>query len=224
MSENTGFDAREQLLDAMRWRRACKRYDPTRHVSDEDFQAILEAARLTPSSFGLEPWKVLVVEGTELTEALEGVAWGMKKNADRNVVILARRKMNAFSLHVGHMMGEVQGLTDGEDRGKRRLMFGNFQLNDFHLDTPERVFAWSRMQCYLMLETMLMSAALLRVDSTPVEGFNIDKANDLLASRGLMDPEEFGVAVLCQFGYRDPSHLATAKTRQDFADVFEVVR
>lgn len=208
------------LLDALRWRMACKRYDPTRQVSDEDFRAILEAGRLSPSSFGLEPWHVLVVEDTELRGELEDTCWGMKKNASRTVVILARKKVGAFSLHAGHMIAIVQGLRD-EAKGDRRLMLAQFQSRDFDLTTPEALFSWSCRQCYLMLANMLSAAAELHVDATPVEGFPVERVNELLAQRGLMDPEEYGVAVMAQFGYRDPSHREVIKTRQPFEDVFQ---
>lgn len=209
-------------LDALNWRMACKRYDPTRSVSDEDFRAICEAGRLSPSSFGLEPWKVLVIEDEALLSEMQSFCWGMKKNASRTVVILARRKVGAFSLHAGHMIAEVQGLRD-EEKGNRRLMLAKFQGEDFGLTTPEALFGWARCQCYIMLANMLTCAAELRVDATPVEGFPMGRLNDLLAERGLIDPEEFGVAVMAQFGYRDPSHKEVVKTRQDWADVFETV-
>ena len=208
------------LLDALRWRMACKRYDPSRAVSDEDFRAICEAGRLSASSFGLEPWHVLVVENPELRAELEATCWGMKKNAPRTVIILARKKVGAFSLHAGHMIAIVQGLRD-EEKGNRRLMLAQFQSQDLGATTPEALFDWSRRQCYIMLGNMLSAAAELGVDATPVEGFPVEKLNALLAERGVMDPEEYGVAVMCQFGYRDPSHKEVIKTRQPYADVFE---
>ena len=208
------------LLDALRWRMACKRYDPTRQVSDEDFRAICEAGRLSPSSFGLEPWHVLVVENAELRKELEDTCWGMKKNASRTVVILARKKVGAFSLHAGHMIAIVQGLRD-EEKGNRRLMLAQFQSQDLGVTSPDDLFDWSRRQCYIMLGNMLSAAAELHVDATPVEGFPVEKLDALLAERGVMDPEEFGVALVCQFGYRDASHKKVIKTRQAYEDVFE---
>ena len=74
-----------------------------------------------------------------------------------------------------------------------------------------------------MLANMLTAAALLRVDATPVEGFPVDEVNDLLVRRGLMDPEEFGVCVMAQFGYRDESHAPVVKSRQSFEDVFTIL-
>ena len=213
---------REQILDAMRWRMACKRYDPTRQVSDEDFRTICEAGRLSPSSFGLEPWHALVVENGDLMDELLQACWGMKRGASRTVVILARRRMGAFTPHVSRILNHVQKL-DEQAKGERRLNLARFQSQDFHLTTPEALFDWSCRQCYIMLANMLTAAAMLRVDATPVEGFPMDKVNELLVRRGLMDPEEFGVCVMAQFGYRDPSHFPVTKSRQSFEDVFTIL-
>lgn len=211
-----------EILDALRWRMACKRYDPTRQVSDEDFRAICEAGRLSPSSFGLEPWHVLVIEDAGLLEEMLGVCWGMKRNASRTLVILARKNVSAFSRYVSAQMGGVQGLVDDE-KGARRLALTKFQQQDFKLTTPEALLDWARCQCYLMLANMLSAAAELHVDATPVEGFPKDELNALLAERGAMDPEQFEVAVIAQFGYRDPSHKQVVKTRRAFEDVFETI-
>ena len=113
-SSNHAFhtqDARK-LVKALETRFACKRYDPNGHVPDEDFELILEAARLSPSSFGFEPWKLLVLEDKALVEELRGQAWGAKKNADRTVVILARRGVDANSEWVRHITRDVQGMSE----------------------------------------------------------------------------------------------------------------
>ena len=81
-------------------------------VSDEDFRTICEAGRLSPSSFGLEPWHVLVVENDELTEELLKTCWGMKRGASRTVIILARRRMGAFTPHVSRILNHVQKLDE----------------------------------------------------------------------------------------------------------------
>lgn len=214
----------ENLEDMFKTRFTCKRYDPTRPITDDDLLTILESARLSPSSFGLEPWKFLVVgQNSSLTAPLQEVAWGMKRNAPYTVIILARKHMGADDPHVKHMMVDIQHVAD-EDLQARRDMFAAFQKDDLCIaDDPRLMFEWSCRQCYIALANMITTCALLRVDATPVEGLNYAKVNALLAERGLMDPEEFGVAVMAQFGYHDPSHMMHPKTRQDPADVFEFV-
>lgn len=213
------------IEDVFATRFTCKRYDPNRTVSDEDLNTILEAGRLSPSSFGLEPWKFLVIpRESALTDKLREIAWGMKRNAPYSIVILARKHMEASSPHVAHMMTDVQGASP-EDFEQRKDMFANFQANDLGVASdPRLMFEWSCRQAYIALANMLTTSALLHVDSTPVEGLNYEKVNKFLADEGLMDPEEFGVAVMLQVGYHDPTHIMHPKTRQKAEDVVEFLK
>lgn len=212
------------FVDMLATRFTCKRYDPAGHVPDEDFAQILEAARLSPSSFGLEPWKLLVIENPELLAGILERAWGAKRNADRTVVILARRDATAEGEWANHIARDVQGLSE-EDMAKRLSVLGGFQANDLHvLDNERTLFDWASKQTYIALANMLSTAALLGVDATPVEGYSADKLEELFASKGLYDPAEWGVSVLAQFGVRDPSHFEPHKTRRPLDEVVEYVR
>lgn len=215
----------ETLESMFETRFTCKRYDPERGVSDADLHTILEAARMSPSSFGLEPWKFLVIpKESSLTEPLRERAWGMKRNAPYTVIILARKHMEPESPHVTHMMRDVQKVSD-DDLPARQEMFGAFQKNDIAIADDERLmFEWSCRQAYIALANMLTTCALLHVDATAVEGLNYAKVNGFLAERGLADPDEFGVAVMMQFGYHDATHIMHPKTRQQADDVIEFVR
>ena len=214
----------KNLITALTTRFTCKRYDPEGHVSDDDFATILEAAHLSPSSFGFEPWKLLVIERPELLQELLGQAWGAKRNADRTVVILARRGVNAQSAWVHHIAHDVQGLSE-EDEQARLEAFEKFQRDDLHvLDNGRTLFDWAGKQTYIALANMLSAAALLGVDATPVEGYNAEALNQLLADEKVVDPKEWGVSVLAQFGVHDPSHRAHPKTRRPFSEVVEYVK
>lgn len=213
----------QDLVELFETRFACKRYDKERTVTDEDFDTIMEIARLSPSSFGLEPWKMLVIENEDVLEEILNCSWGAKKNAARTVVILARKHMEPDSPHVEHMMRDVQGLNE-EDAVARRNAFAAFQENDLGIaHDAEKMFDWSRRQTYILLANMLTAAAWLHIDSTPIEGFNPEKLEKVLVEHDLMDPEEFGVSLIAQFGYHDPTHRMAPKTRQDAADVIRVV-
>lgn len=214
----------KNLITALTTRFTCKRYDPEGHVSDDDFATILEAAHLSPSSFGFEPWKLLVIERPELLQELLGQAWGAKRNADRTVVILARRGVNAQSAWVHHIAHDVQGLSE-EDEQARLEAFEKFQRDDLHvLDNGRTLFDWAGKQTYIALANMLTAAALLGVDATPVEGYNRDGLEQLLVGHGLYNGEDWGVSVLAQFGVHDASHRPVVKTRRPIDEVVEWVR
>ena len=220
----TNTSAGKSLLSAMEERFTCKRYDPEGHVSNEDFELILEAARLSPSSFGFEPWKLLVIENGELVEQIRAQAWGAKRNADRTVVILARRGVDAQSSWVEHISRDVQGL-DEEGTAAKLEKFASFQRDEIHVADNERtLFDWAGKQTYIALANMLTMAATLGVDATPIEGFNLAALEELLVSKGLYDPAEWGVSVLAQFGVHDPSHRMAPKTRRTLGEVVEWVK
>lgn len=220
MSDSDG----QAFIHALESRFACKRYDPEGHISESDFNTILEAGRLSPSSFGFEPWKFLVIEDKRLLASLLERAWGAKKNADRTVVILARRGVDAKSAWVHHIAHTVQGLSK-QDETARLQAFAGFQQNDLHvLDNDRTLFDWAGKQTYIALANMLSAAALLGVDATPVEGYNRDALEELFAAEKLYDPSEWGVSVLAQFGVHDPSHRAHPKTRRPFSEVVEYVK
>lgn len=220
MSETDG----KTFIRALEERFACKRYDPEGHISDSDFNTILEAGRLSPSSFGFEPWKFLVIENKRLLASVLERAWGAKKNADRTVIILAHRGVDAQSRWVHHIAHDVQALSKA-DEDARLQAFEGFQTNDLHVaDNDRTLFDWAGKQSYIALANMLSAAALLGVDATPVEGYNRDALEELLTSEKLYDPEEWGVSVLAQFGVHDPSHRAHPKTRRAFSEVVEYVK
>ncbi len=213
----------EALLDILRSRHACKRFDPGKTVSDEDFQTILEAARLSPTSFGFEPWKLIVLRDPAIRQKLYPLAWGAQKSlegASHFVVLLARKGagMRYSAEHVTHMMRDIQQLPP-ETASQRREKYRAFQEEDFTLLESERaIFDWASKQTYIVLANMLFAAAYLGIDSCPIEGFHREKVDALFVQEGLYDPEQFGVSVMASFGYR-AEEPRRAKTRQPLDDL-----
>ncbi len=211
-----------EILDAFRFRYACKRFDPDKEISKEDFDTILEAAHLSPSSFGLEPWKILVLQDKDIKEKLAPIAWGALNSlssASRFVILLARKKndLTHGSEYLTHMIKNVQKRPD-DLADRKRETFLNFQKNDFNLlDNDRSLFDWASKQTYIVLANMLTAAALLRIDSCPIEGFDQKAADALLAAEGVMDLEHFGVSVMAGFGYRQ--EVPRPKVRQPLQDV-----
>ena len=108
---------KNKIIEAYNYRHACKVFDVDKKISDEDFSFILETARLSPSSFGFEPWKFLIVQNMDLREKLKLVAWGAQgtlPTASHFIVILARKQktMNYNSQYIKHMMQDVHHLPD----------------------------------------------------------------------------------------------------------------
>lgn len=216
----------EEIIDAFQFRHACKKFDSTKVVSEEDFSTILEAGHLSPSSFGFEPWKFLVIQDANLREKLFPVSWGAQNSfngASHFVIILARKKIDTIynSEYITKIMSEIQKLPKDVADGKRAA-FESFQKNDFNLLESDRaLFDWASKQTYIALGNMLTAAAFLKIDSCPIEGFNIEEVEKILEDEGILDRERFGVSVMASFGYRAGEPYE--KTRQPLDAVVEWV-
>lgn len=212
------------IIKTFHYRHACKQFDPTKVVSQENMRTILEAGRLSPSSFGLEPWKFLVVLNEDVKKKLYPIAWGARNSLDgasHLVIFLARRKIDTLhgSDYMKHMMYDVHHFP-ADVAELRMATIANFQEKDFKLTESDRaIFDWACKQTYITLGNMTTVAAMLGVDSCPIEGFNRDAVEELLTQEGLMDPTHFGVSAMAGFGYR--AKEPRPKTRQSADEVIQ---
>jgi nitroreductase len=217
-----------EVMEPHNFRHACKEFDLEKRVSEEDMVTILEVARLSPSSFGFEPWKFLVIEDVYLREKISSVSWGMQRQLSTLsylIVILSRKTegMIYSSKYIRYIMEEIQKIPeDMINKGLDR--YKNFQEYDFNLlDNERAMFDWTSKQSYIPLANMMTTAASMGIDSCPIEGFNREKLECLLDKEGILDIEDFGVSVMVAFGYRseDPKRL---KKRRPFNEVVEWIR
>lgn len=216
------MNMRENILSAFLFRHACKVFDDSRKIDATDFGTILEAARLSPSSFGQEPWQFLVVQNPQLREKLKGHAFGGQgqlPSASHVVLILARTgaDMRYDSAYIDYHLKEVEQLP-AEVVEMKRQMFGNFQENGYRLLESERaILDWAGKQCYIPLANMMTAAALLGIDSCPIEGFDPEAFTRLLAEDFGIDTARFRPAVMVAFGYRRDAQ--PVKRRQSAEEV-----
>jgi nitroreductase len=216
---------KQEILDAFWFRHACKEFDATRKISDEDFAFILETARLSPCSFGLEPWKFLVVQNSGLREKLKQHTWGGQKQlptASHVIVTLQRKShfMRYDSVYVQNFMREVQKFPE-EAAVARTAILEKFQRRDFALLESERAISdWAAKQTYLPLANMMTAAAMIGIDSCPIEGFERKELEQVAAENMAVDLDQWGITYLLAFGYRK-GEPARPKTRQDMDAVVE---
>ena len=215
---------KQAILDAYQFRHACKAYDPARKISDDDFRFILETGRLSPSSFGLEPWRFVVVQEPQTRALIRDMAWGAREKVmecSHFVVILARQPamLSPDGDYLPRFMREVQHLPE-EAVQMRLRFFRTFSEKDFELaGHPRAFYDWACKQTYIALGNMLTAAAMIGVDSTAIEGFPLEAMNSALAGRGLYDPAQFKLSVMAAFGYR--LNAPQPKTRQRLQDVVQ---
>lgn len=209
---------RQQALDIFRRRVSTRYYDPARKISAEDFAAILDFGRLSPSSVGSEPWKFLVIQNQELREKIKPVAWGMQATiaeASHLVILLAKKHARYDSPFFSELMNR-RGFTP-EQRAAALERYRSFQIHDIAIADDERaLFDWASKQSYIALANMLTGAAMLGIDSCPIEGMDYAAVEHILAQAGLLDPAEYGVSVAATFGYR--ARDIQPKPRRDAAE------
>jgi len=217
---------KETILEAFRSRHATKEFDPNKTISEDDFRYILETARLSPSSVGYEPWKFLVVQNPGLREKLREVAWGAQgqlPTASHFVIILARtiKDTKYDSDYVKNQMLNVKNFPpELFDQVKER--YKNFQEHDLKLLENDRtMFDWASKQTYIALANMMTSAALIGIDSCPIEGFDFDKVQKILEDEELLEDGHLAVSVMVAFGYR--AKEPRPKTRKAMEDIVQFI-
>ena len=208
------------LIADLQWRHAAKAYDPTKKVSKEDIEKIVEAARLAPTSSGLQPFRIIVVESQEIREQL--MAGALNPECMRgcsHLLVFA-----AWDQYTDERIDSIYNRTTEE----RDLPAGRFNSYTdmikklYASQTAEEHFIHTSKQSYIGLGLALAQAAELRVDSTPAEGFDnqvIDKVLDL-ASLGLKSVS------LMYVGYRDEEKdwLAPMKKVRNPLEEFAIYR
>ncbi|CAJ1315109.1 NAD(P)H-dependent oxidoreductase [Paenibacillus nuruki] len=214
-------DKKSELLSAYQFRHACKNFNTDLKISDDDFQFILETARLSPSSFGLEPWKFVVVQEKALRDQLKPIAGGAQRQIPTSshlVFILAKRasELTFDSEYVTHMMSNIQQMPEEVVTFVSSVykMFTEVELEN----NAQWIHEWACKQSYIAMANMMTAAAHIGIDSCPIEGIDREKVTSLFHDEGIIDKNEFGVACLVAFGYRteDPKR---SKTRQSLEDI-----
>ncbi|BFU59671.1 MULTISPECIES: NAD(P)H-dependent oxidoreductase [Rodentibacter] len=209
----------KEVIELLNQRSSTRYYDSSKKISDEDFNAILECARLSPSSVGSEPWKLLVIQNKTLREKIKPFSWGMANqlNDCSHVVVLLAKKNARYDSPFFIDVMTRKGLNEAQQK-QALEKYKALQEDEMNLLESDRtLFDWCSKQTYIALANMLTGAAALGIDSCPIEGFNYELMNQTLAEEGLFDPNEYGVSVAATFGYR--SRDITKKSRKAMDEI-----
>lgn len=217
-------DTKQNVLEAFHRRYACKKYDPAKKISREDFEFILETGRLSPSSFGLEPWRFLVIQNPALRAELKPLAWGAADkimDCSHFIVFLARTQA-AMQPDYRHKMWSGVHHIPPHIVEMREGFFQQFAEHNFRITESPRTFHdWASKQSYIALANMMTAAAFIGIDSTPIEGFRQEEVNAFLAAKGLFNPAEYRVSLMAAFGYRNEE--PRTKTRLPMEEIVQWV-
>lgn len=222
-------DVQAQIIEAFNFRHATKVFDPKRKISESEFNTILETARLSPSSFGMDPWQLLIIQTPEKRELFREFTWGANGATNGTAGQLGTAShFCIFLVHTGATMKhhsdylqkhmkEVKQLPD-EVIGFINNAYQKFQEHDFHIEGDRQISDWAARQAYIALGNMMTAAAQMGIDSCPIEGFEMDKTIAVLEQHFGIDPKLYKPAVMVAFGYR-AGEPPFAKTRRKMEDV-----
>lgn len=185
------------LIENLNWRYASKAYNPTKKVSEESINKIVEAARLAPTSSGLQPFKVIVIKNQEIKEQLVKGALNPECMRDCSHVIV----FAAWDRYTADRIDKVYDFTtDERDLPKGRFASYTDKLKEIYLnESADKNHAHAARQTYIALGLALAQAAELKIDSTPVEGFNNELIDKVLG----LDQQGLKSVSLMYVGYSD---------------------
>ncbi|WP_337965572.1 NAD(P)H-dependent oxidoreductase [uncultured Flavobacterium sp.] len=196
------------LIEDLNWRHAVKAYDSTKKVSGEDLDKILEVARLAPTSSGLQPFRVIVVENQELKEKMVKGALNPEVMRDCSHVLV----FAAWESYSNEKIDKVYDHhTDVRELPRGRFNSYTDQIKQIYgAQTPEQHFAHTARQSYIALGLAMAQAAELKIDSTPAEGFSNEVVDEIL------NLKELGLksVTLLYLGYRDTENDWLSKMKK----------
>lgn len=200
----------QNILDAYRWRYATKKFNASRKIPDATWAQLEEALRLTPSSFGLQLWKFLVIDDPKLRAALKPHTWNQSQVTDCSHFVVFTHKTEPSQSDIDALIGEIAAARKadaGTLDGYKNMMSG------FVLDKTKQasVAQWTAHQAYIALGFLMSACAMLRIDTCPMEGFERDKYNEILD----LPRQGLSAVVLCAAGYRadDDAYQSAPKVR-----------
>jgi nitroreductase len=187
----------KQLLEALEWRYAVKQFDSTKKISEDVWSAIEKSLILTPSSYGLQPWKFYVIEDAELKKKLKPVSWNQPQieQCSHLVVFAALQKVD--ETYVKNFIDSIQktrGVPRDSLKAYEEMMIGDVVKGP----RSQMVSQWTARQCYIALGNLMTSAALLGVDACPMEGIDTSKYDEILG----LSSTAYRSVVACPLGYR----------------------
>lgn len=194
------------FLSNLNWRYATKKFDISRKVSPENLDKILEAIRLTPTSYGLQPYHFYVITNQEIKDKIQAVAWNQSQvgTASHLIVFTARTDL------VENKEEYFAFMSGGNPEVRASLKGFEDMMNGFidGKSDPKDVLTWTARQTYIAHGFALAACAELEIDSCPMEGFDPSAIERILEL-----PESQKVVLMLPIGYRDPSESQRPKVR-----------
>jgi len=211
------MNKKEEFLKIMNFRHACKLFDKSKKISDEDMHYILEVGRKSPSSFGMEAWKFLVITNDELREKLKPFCWNQPQITTCSHLVVVLAGIDTLKVESGVVQSQLMRRSMPEDKLESFIKLYASHLEDI-LNDDDKIYQWSARQTYIAAANMMSAAAFIEIDSCPIEGFEKENVEKVLE----LDTTKFQVAMILPFGYR--INEQSKQLRSSFESVVEFIR
>jgi len=205
------------FMRAMDFRHACKVFDETKKISDEDIKFVLEAGRKSPSSFGMEAWKFLVITNEGLKSKIRLACWNQVQvtSCSHLVIVLA----GIDSVKVDSEIPKQRFARREMPQEKLDFYLGLYAGHlDKTLSSDANIYSWTARQTYIAAANMMTAAAYIGIDSCPIEGFDKEKVEEILN----IDTTKYQLSVAIPFGYR--LNEQSSQVREPFEDIVEFIK
>ncbi|BDC98721.1 NAD(P)H-dependent oxidoreductase [Persicobacter psychrovividus] len=184
------------MLESLRWRYATKKFDASKKISGEDLEYLKESIRLSPSSYGLQLFKVLIIEDEDLRKKLRPAAWDQSQITDASHLFVFCNYIKVEDEHIDEyvqLKADALGIDFSELSG-----YGDFVKGVLKEKDPKEVTAWTARQPYIALGNLLTACATQKIDACPMEGFEPEKFSEILG----LEAANLQPVVLATVGYR----------------------
>jgi nitroreductase len=204
-----------KIIDNLNWRYATKVFDTSRELQAEDLEYILEAGRLSATSYGLQPFKIVVVTDPAKKQVLMGHAWNQAQVGSNGALIILAARTDVDEAMISDYAARIEttrGLPTGATDGYKDMMVGSLMA----LPIEHRTI-WAQKQAYIALGTMMAAAAELKIDGCPMEGFEATGFDEVLGLKA----HNLTASVIFPVGYRAESDATQhyAKVRRAVEDM-----
>jgi nitroreductase / dihydropteridine reductase len=207
------------ILNDLNWRYATKKYNPSKKISQDDWSVILESLRLTPTSYGLYPLHFLQIETAEIRQQLREKSWGQSQVTDASHLLVLCIRTDVDHDYVDkhiELTAQIRCLAIEKIAG-----YGSFVKNQLTLKGEEEVTRWNEKQAYIALGQLMHTCASMKIDATPMEGFEPEAFDEIL---GLKEKHLKSV-VVCAMGYRSEEDgvQLLPKIRKNLSEIMELI-
>lgn len=203
-----------EFMEAMNFRHACKIFDETKKISDEDMRYILEIGRKSPSSFGMEAWKFLVITNDALKAKLKPACWDQAQITSCSHLVIVLAGIDSVKVESGEVKKRFARREMPQDMLDMYMGLYADHLKET-LSSDESIYAWTSKQTYIAAANMMTAAAFIGIDSCPIEGFDKKQVEEVLS----LDRTKYQLSMVLPFGYR--SNPQSEQLRLPFDDIVE---